>query len=183
MKLIVGLGNPGKKYQDTRHNIGFVIVDLLHASISSSGFEISDWELSKKAKALYSKTKVKEETIELLKPQTYMNDSGISVSYAKNKHKIDPSDTYIVHDDLDIKLGKYKIQNKGPKEHNGLQSIYESIGTKDFWHVRAGVDNRDLGGRVDGQTYVLQKFENDELATIGSVVGHVVESLLAQLTT
>ena len=149
MKLIVGLGNPEKKYQGTRHNIGFVIVDLLHASISNSGIRISDWEMSKKAKALYAKTRIKVETVKLLKPQTFMNDSGISVSYAKNKHKINPSDIYVVHDDLDIMLGKYKIQKgKEPKEHNGLKSIYESIGTKDYWHVRIGIENRSKISRT-----------------------------------
>ncbi|MGD8744285.1 MAG: aminoacyl-tRNA hydrolase [Candidatus Woesebacteria bacterium] len=200
MKLIVGLGNPGRKYKQTRHNVGFMIVDSFVARVNNSEVDVKVikkdtgtkgdsvvWKDSKKGKLEYCWLGAGRESIEVIKPMTYVNDSGHSVAYAYNKHSLDTSDLYICHDDLDLKLGAYKIQKgKGPREHKGLLSIYEKIGTKDFWHVRIGVDNRTAGnqvdkGRVSGEKYVLQKFTREELGIVEKVVKEAVDDLWKKL--
>jgi PTH1 family peptidyl-tRNA hydrolase len=194
MKLIVGLGNLGKKYASTRHNVGFMVVDACATRISNFQLPTSNnhrWESSKKAEALLCKFNFKGEKIELLKPQTSMNKSGISVAYARNKHKIPLNNIFIIHDDLDIKLGEYKItKGKGPREHKGLKSIYEKLGTKDFWHVRVGIENRrkmedgkwKMENRVSGEDYVLQNFTKDELNIIDTVIKKVANEVISRLT-
>jgi PTH1 family peptidyl-tRNA hydrolase len=178
MKLIVGLGNPGTKFERTRHNVGFMVVDELALRM-----EITSWSLSKKAKAVNAWTNVREEKVELLKPQTYMNESGLSVSYAINKHKeLKIDDLYVVYDDLDITLGEYKLQKgKGPREHKGLLSIYDRLGTKDFWHVRVGVDNRSSDLRISGDEYVLQRFTDSEMKIVNNVLKEVSIMLLSEV--
>jgi PTH1 family peptidyl-tRNA hydrolase len=178
MKLIVGLGNPGTKFERTRHNVGFMVVDELALRM-----EITSWSLSKKAKAVNAWTNVREEKVELLKPQTYMNESGLSVSYAINKHKeLKIDDLYVVYDDLDITLGENKLQKgKGPREHKGLLSIYDRLGTKDFWHVRVGVDNRSSDLRISGDEYVLQRFTDSEMKIVNNVLKEVSIMLLSEV--
>lgn len=181
MKLFAGLGNPGNRYEKTRHNVGFLFVEKLQEDL---GFP--SWSESKKAMALYSSSILEGEKIELLKPQTFMNDSGIAVKYARDKHKIKSENIFIVFDDLDISLGEYKIQKgKGPKDHNGLLSVYEKLGTKDFWHVRIGVENRRMGvnngeRRIPGEDYVLMNFGEEEYSQINKVVENVCSELLQE---
>ena len=142
MKLIVGLGNPGEKYKNNRHNVGFMVVDEL------AKYNLPD--------------------VVLFKPQKFMNRSGVEV---KNLQVRNLQDLYVVHDDLDIELGKYKISlGKGPKVHNGLRSIYEQLGTKDFWHVRIGIDNRAATDfRGTGEDYVLENFRPKEREIIKNI--------------
>lgn len=188
MKLIVGLGNPGKKYEKSRHNIGFMVIDALASQITNYNLLITnEFQASKKAKAEYISFKVGGEKIELIKPLTFMNDSGFSVAYAKNKHKVPPDNIYVIHDDLDIKLGEYKIQKGvGPHLHYGVESIEKSLGTKDFWRVRVGVENRAANlkifnlkfrRRIPGEKYVLQRFDSKEQEVINRVIDEVVEKL------
>lgn len=104
------------------------------------------------------------------KTDTFMNDSGKFVRKLVNKGQVAGSDLYIVHDDLDIPLGQYKIQfGVGPKVHYGIQSVERELGTKDFWRVRVGVDNRDPNDRMAGEDYVLQDFTGEELETLKGV--------------
>ena len=172
MKLIVGLGNPGKQYKNNRHNVGFEVVER----IAGEG----EWKESKSGQLLYFWI---NKDIELIKPQAFMNQSGKSVYAVRKKHQnLETEDIYVVHDDLDIKLGEYKIQKgKGPKDHNGLLSIYEKLGTKDFWHVRIGVENRDKN--ISGEEYVLQRFKEEELETINKVIKQAIDDLLKRLKT
>lgn len=144
---------------------------------------VTQRELSKNGKAEYAWSEIGGEKIELLRPQTFMNDSGLSVAYAKKKHKdLKISDIYVVHDDLDIKLGDYKIQpGKAPKNHKGLESVDKALGTGEYWHVRVGVDNRDPENRVPGEAYVLQDFTNEERAKVQQVIKEVVEDLCKKL--
>jgi len=167
MKLIVGLGNPGRRYKSTRHNVGFLVVDEMVGEIL--------WEKSGGGELQYF---WKEKT-EFIKPQTFMNKSGKSVQAVTKKHQnLKMDDIFVIHDDLDIRLGNYKIQKgKGPKDHNGLNSIYASLGTKEFWHVRVGVENRKIGDNTSGEEYVLQEFSNEETKVINDVIGSVVEEL------
>ncbi len=105
-----------------------------------------------------------------------MNESGKFVAEKFNFFKISPDDLYIVHDDLDISLGQYKIQKgTGPKVHNGVNNIEEVLGTKDFWRIRIGVDNREPQNRILGEDYVLQNFNNDELISLNKVFDAIVK--------
>lgn len=152
MKFIVGLGNPGEKYRNTRHNVGWMLVDEL---------------------ARHSPGK----TVLLFKPQKFMNRSGQEVKrWLRGKWKVRNLPLYVAHDDLDIPLGKFKIQfGKGPKVHNGLQSIYEQLGTKDFWHIRIGIDG-DRGGK-SGEDFVLGNWRPEERVVIKSIIGKIVKKL------
>ena len=107
-----------------------------------------------------------------------MNQSGEFVSGQLKKYKIDPEDLYIIHDDLDIVLGEFKIQfGRGPKDHNGLRSVDEALGTDQYWHVRIGVDNRPLDARPMGEEYVLQNFTDEEKVKILGVIKSVCKKL------
>jgi len=175
MKCIVGLGNPGEKYQYNRHNVGFMVMDKM-----IEGTELK-YDFSKKFNALVILTK---EYI-LAKPQTFMNDSGVSVSAICRFYKIKNEDLYIVHDDLDIKIGNYKIQHgKGPKVHNGLKSVEEKLGTDQFFNVRVGVENREVRGNrgVPGVVYSLQDFLGEEKMIIGKVIEDVSSALRETLS-
>lgn len=156
MKLIVGLGNPGKKYKNTRHNVGHMVIERLHCESLTGGL------VAKKS-------------------NVFMNKSGDFVSKLVRQYRTNLPDLWIIHDDLDITLGEYKIQKgKGPKDHNGLLDIYEKLGTKDFWHVRVGVENRK-GRGISGEKYVLQNFSEEELEVVKEVLEKTVEDLKKRL--
>ncbi len=182
MKLIIGLGNPGEKYKNNRHNVGFMVIDRLveESRVKDYGLQ-QEWKRSTKGKLQYIWFEIKGERLELIKPQIYMNKSGISTAYVyKNHPELKHDDIYIVHDDLDLRLGSYKIQKgRGPKKHNGLLSIYDSLGAKDFWHVRVGVENREVpresgAARVPrGEKYVLQNFTDEELVVVNQIIDKI----------
>lgn len=154
MKLIVSIGNPGVAYANTRHNAGFLVVEALQNS------------------------KLPKDVV-LRKSDVFMNESGTFVKKLVNNYKLDLNSLYVIHDDLDIKLGEYKIQfGRGPKDHNGLKSIDEELGTDQYWHVRVGVDNRPLDGRVMGEEYVLQNFSGEEKEMINKTTKEVANNIL-----
>jgi len=166
MKLIVGLGNPGERYKGTRHNVGFVVMETMVGQ--------AEWKESRKMKGVFRK----EEGMVLVKPTTFMNESGRAVVNFKNFYKISLDDLWVVHDDLDLKLGEYKVQKGvGPKVHNGILSIEKQLGNKDFWRVRVGVDGRNGHRSVSGEEYVLGKFSKEEMGVINEVVERVVKEL------
>ena len=172
MKCIVGLGNPGEKYKNNRHNVGFMMVDALARQLEAT------WSMNKKFNAEVVQTK---EYI-LVKPQTFMNDSGVAVAAICRFYKIALTDLYIVHDDLDITVGNYKIQHgKGPQVHNGLLSIEEKLGSDQYWNVRVGVENREVRGNngVPGVVYSLQDFNAQERQIVEGVIGKIVSDLRA----
>ena len=153
MKLIVGLGNPGESYKNTRHNAGYMFID----------------EIFRK----------KISNLKILKSDEFMNDSGKFVVKKIKELKLTPDDLYIVHDDLDIPFGKYKIQfGRGPKDHNGILDIEDKLGSKDFWRVRIGVDNRPLDNRPLGEVYTLENFTVDELNALESILKEVCKKLV-----
>jgi peptidyl-tRNA hydrolase len=171
--LIVGLGNIGEKYKSTRHNVGFEVADSLLTKVDGN----AEWKEEKKFKALVYRPKANG--LLIAKPTTFMNSSGEAVAALSTFYKIKPVDLYVVHDDLDIKLGSYKIQlGVGPKVHGGLNSIYEKLGTKDFWHVRVGVDNRNPENRINGDDYVMGKFEEGEKEIRDKVIESVVKDII-----
>lgn len=169
MKAIIGLGNPEEQHVATRHNVGFRVIDALAAQLKIP--------LSQSAK-LFSAVG-KSENVVLVKPQTYMNDSGKAVQAVAHFYKLQPEAILVVHDDLDIPLGMTKFQfGTGPKVHNGLLSIYETLGTKEFWHLRIGVDGRSGDKTLPGKTYILQPFSADEETSIQHVIEEAVQKLL-----
>lgn len=179
MKIIVGLGNPGYKYSLNRHNVGFMVLDVLGDKLISMDLSADEeWKFSKNANALYRNFRIDNKKVELVKPQTYMNASGKSLTYAVRKHKISDNNIFVVFDDLDIRLGEYKItKGKGPRDHNGLLDIYDKLGRKDFWHVRVGVDNRKKDNRIPGEDYVLMDFNKDEMLLLQPTLEEISERL------
>lgn len=171
MKIIVGLGNPGKEYQNSRHNVGFEFVDRLAGGVK--------FNLDSKFEALV----YKEKEVLFVKPQTYMNESGRAVRRIFDFYKMNTDQIIVVHDDLDLKLGEYKIQKGvGPKVHNGVSSVEASLPDKDFLRVRIGVDNREktfYGG--SGADYVLGKFSQEESEVMDEVLEEAADELLVAL--
>ena len=148
MRLIVGLGNPGAEYDDTRHNVGFMALDAL-----ATHYEMGPWK--KKFKGLLSTSSSKD--FLLLKPLTFMNLSGEAVLEAIQFHKIAPKDVIVFHDDLDVPPGSVKIkQGGGSGGHNGIKSIDAQIG-QDYWRVRIGIGHPGMKGDVV-TNYVLSSF-------------------------
>lgn len=157
MKLIIGLGNPGKEYEKTRHNTGFMVIDrvakLLNTSIDQNKF-----------KGLYTKLKYKGEDVILLKPHTYMNLSGESVRQAMDFFKIKQEDILVIYDDMDMPVGKLRLRQTGSAGgHNGMKNIILLTGSQNFNRIRVGIGRHPYMKVVD---YVLSKFTNDELSDI-----------------
>ena len=147
--IIIGLGNPGKKFEGTRHNVGFMAIDLFAEKNT-----FSEFKLQKKSNALISERIVNSEKIILAKPQTFMNDSGKAVKELKTK------DIIVVHDDIDLSLGKIRISKKrGSAGHKGVDSIIKELKTNDFWRIRIGIQQKKKPENVE--KFVLQKFEKE----------------------
>jgi PTH1 family peptidyl-tRNA hydrolase len=158
MKLIVGLGNIGKEYKKTRHNIGFILIDEI----------LSELNYSKTDKLLFKGEVFKSGNFLFLKPSTYMNLSGESVEAVKNFYKIDNDDIIVIHDDLDLKLGALRFKRGGGNGgHNGLKSIDSHIGT-DYHRVRIGIGRPDDKGKV--VDYVLGDFTEDDLKQLEKTI-------------
>lgn len=169
MKVIVGLGNPGEQYVRTRHNAGFMVLDKLADDL---GIALEN------SPKMFAKVGKDEQYI-LVQPQTFMNDSGRAVWAVLSFFKLTLADLIVVHDDLDIAFGQYKIQQGvGPKAHNGLLSIYEALGSEDFLHVRIGVEGRTGDRSLPGKAYVLQEFSSEEQAEFPNVIRQVIQELL-----
>jgi len=163
MKLVIGLGNPGEKYANSRHNVGHVVID----------------KLLKTQKLKNSKQ------VKIFKSQNFMNDSGNFVRELTIRYPLSDNDLYVIHDDLDLPLGTWKIQfAKGPKDHGGINDIEQKLSTDNFWRVRVGVDNRkpesldyarDKTSR--GGAYVLQDFSEDEKKILEEVINKICKKL------
>lgn len=161
MKIIIGLGNPEKKYDDTRHNVGFFMLNKLR-----SDWEFPEFEFSKKFNAEVSKGNLKEEEVLLVKPQTFMNLSGVTVKSILDFYKIAPEDILVIHDDIDISLDKYKIATDSSSAgHNGVQNIIDQLGTQKFRRLRVGIGQEKEGAivcRLGVHDFVLGKFSKEE---------------------
>ncbi|MCX7996677.1 MAG: aminoacyl-tRNA hydrolase [Patescibacteria group bacterium] len=154
MYLLVGLGNPGSEYASNRHNVGFHFVD----------FVLSQPGIAEKAKKLGNSCNGEAFRVGntvFLKPDTFMNRSGHAVAKAMRYFKIRPDRVFVALDDLDIPLGMSKVTFKGPKIHNGLSSIRDTIGDA-FMKIRIGIENRPSEFRIPGESYVLQNFTAEE---------------------
>ncbi len=157
MKLIVGLGNPGKEYELTRHNAGWL------ALAKFAEIENLTSKKSSKLQAEIFDYKVGRNKVVLAKPQTFMNNSGISVQIMMNFYRLTSKDIVVIHDDKDIPVGEIRVQsNRGPAGHNGIKSIIEHIGTQDFTRIRIGVGPADKEKIEVISDFVLNKFTKDE---------------------
>jgi PTH1 family peptidyl-tRNA hydrolase len=183
MNIIVGLGNPGSRYENTRHNAGFLVLDNLSQVLDCSGFTTQ--------KKMFAEVCKNKESI-FIKPQVFMNDSGKSVRGALDFYKLGEEgkkeggyhNIFVIHDDLDLPLGTYKIQyGIGPKGHNGLLSIYQHLGTQNFWHVRVGIDTRNGDRTIPPQTYVLEQFSPQELEKFNQIKIEIVKELVQKIQT
>ncbi len=169
MKLIVGLGNYGKEYQNTRHNIGFMSLDYY----AKKNNIIID---KKKFKGLYSEVSINDEKVILLKPQTYVNLSGECVRDFLKYFKIDINDMLVIYDDMDLDVGVIRIREKGSSGgHNGIKNIIENLKTSDFKRVRVGI-SKDK--EHDVINYVLGKFNEEEKKIIEEkieIISNIIE--------
>ncbi len=172
--LIVGLGNPGPEYKDTRHNIGFRCVDALAARHGLS-FD------KKQGKAVIAAGNIVGRSVVLAKPQTFMNLSGDSVAALAGFYKIPPAQIMVIFDDIDLPLGTLRIRPAGGSGgHNGMKSIIARLGTQEFARIRFGVSRPP--GRMDPAAYVLRPFEREEEILVIETVDRVCKAVLTWMT-
>lgn len=168
MKLVVGLGNKGKEYENTRHNMGFMLVDryLQYKNITD--------KFKEKFNAIYIETTINNEKVIFIKPMTYMNNSGIAVRAFVDFYKLNSEDILVISDDLDLDLGKFRLRRNGSSGgHNGLKSIISHLGTDNFKRLRIGISN----DKDDVINYVLSKFSKKELNEIDTMFDTLVDVL------
>jgi PTH1 family peptidyl-tRNA hydrolase len=153
--LVAGLGNPGREYERTRHNVGWLVADELARRHGGS--------FRSKFSGRLAETRLDELRLALLKPETYMNESGRSLAAAARFFKVEPSSLVVVHDDVDLEPGRLQARlGGGLAGHNGLRSIAQSLGTNDFLRLRIGVGRPGRGDRRPVADYVLSPFEPEE---------------------
>lgn len=174
MILIVGLGNPGEKYQFTRHNLGFLVIERF--AKKQLPLPETRWENNSKFEAEI--IKVGQKMI-LVKPDTFMNESGKTVAKIASFYQIAPAEIWIIHDDVDLPLGRIKIRLGGASAgHRGVESVIRNLGTADFFRFRLGVGlPKEVGGEKEIETYVLREFESNETSTLKQVVKNTVAAL------
>jgi len=178
--LIVGLGNPGKKYAHTRHNAGFLFADYFWKNLRDE-FGFSKWESKKKLNIEISVGKASSKKIILAKPQTFMNLSGGAVGAVLKYYKVKLSDLTTVHDEIDLPLGTYRFSvDSSAAGHKGAQNIINALGTQNFMRLRIGVDNRK-NKRIATEKYVLGKFASKELRIFQTSVESALSELIVKL--
>jgi len=171
-KLIIGLGNPDSKYEKTRHNTGFILIDL----IQEKSADFSNWKEDKKNQSLVSTVNIDGKKIILAKPQTFMNKSGEAVQKLISYYNIDLEDVLVIHDDIDILLGEYKLQReKSSAGHRGVEDIIEKLNSNDFWRLRIGVARPERKKMGNAAKFVLQKFTLLERKKIKKVFNEILE--------
>ena len=171
MKLIIGLGNPGEEYKKTRHNAGFLAMEKL---VLSSKYQVLSTQ--SKFNAEISQGIIDNEKTILVKPLIFMNNSGQAVKAVVDYYKIDLENIIVIHDDLDIPLGEYKLsKNKNSGGHKGVQSIIDYLGTKDFTRIRIGiaVENK----KTPTEKFVVERFSKEEMGVVEGVIVDVVNEI------
>lgn len=168
IKLIVGLGNPGREYETTRHNAGFWWVDEL-ARTDSPGFRAEG-----KFHGLLARARVRDHEVMLLKPDTFMNHSGRAVGAVAQFYKITPAQIMVVHDELDLPPGSAKLKfGGGHGGHNGLKDIHAHLGSNDYWRLRIGIGHP--GDRSEVENYVLKPPRQEEQALIDAALRRALD--------
>lgn len=175
MKIIVGLGNPGKEYLKNRHNVGFMTLDAF-----SKKNNVTDWKEEPKFKAATATTTVNGEKILLVKPLTFMNLSGEAVTKVLSFYKTDLADLTVIYDDLDLPTGTIRVREKGSAgTHNGMKSIVQLLGTEEFKRIRIGIESRGelAPTQQDTSSFVLSDFSKEEKELIDKAINEVIEKL------
>ena len=174
MRLIVGLGNPGAQYENTRHNAGFMVVDKLAGefgiSVNKSKFDVR-----------YGRGTVEDHAVMLAKPMAFMNRSGWPVQKLAAYYKINSRDLVVIHDDIDLAFGRLKIKEKGGHGgHKGLKSIIQAVGEDAFVRLRVGVGRSEMGSSVSD--HVLGPFYSDELKLLDAILKRARNAVVTILT-
>jgi PTH1 family peptidyl-tRNA hydrolase len=165
MHLIVGLGNPGAKYARTRHNVGFQLVERL-----AKNWQVTDWAAEKKFHAKAARVERNGQRVMLVRPQTYMNDSGESVGAMMGFYHVPAAGLMVVVDDADLPLGRIRLRPRGSSGgHHGLESIEQHLGSRDFARLRVGI-GRTADGRREITNYVLAPFAAEEMPLLDAVL-------------
>ena len=165
--LLVGLGNPGIKYERNRHNIGFCLIDYFTSQINSEDY-------IDKFNSKYTLVRLNDNKIHIIKPQTYMNRSGVSVRNCKDFFKIAPNNIIVVYDDMDLALGSLKIKSSGGSAgHNGIKSLIDEIGSNNFVRIRIGI-GKPLN-KENVNNYVLSNFKKDEFEALSHIKNRIEE--------
>ena len=165
--LLVGLGNPGIKYERNRHNIGFCLIDYFTSQINSEDY-------IDKFNSKYTLVRLNDNKIHIIKPQTYMNRSGVSVRNCKDFFKIAPENIIVVYDDMDLALGSLKIKSSGGSAgHNGIKSLIDEIGSNNFVRIRIGI-GKPLN-KENVNNYVLSNFKKDEFEALSRIKNRIEE--------
>ena len=171
--LIVGLGNPGNDYKDTRHNAGFMVIDSL-------GEKFSIAVVKKKFNILFGRGFINNEEVVLAKPQTFMNLSGPAISRFMNYFKIPYKDLIVVHDDLDFVFGRLKIKEKGGDGgHKGIRSLNDALGKGDYTRLRVGIGRS--GTNINVVNHVLGKFTSEEKDTLPLIISEARKAVITIL--
>jgi len=179
MKIVVGLGNIGEKYQKNRHNVGFIALDHLVNQIEKGGTVVS-WKEDSKLKAFTTKVKINGKEYLLAKPTTLMNNSGEAVSKILQFFKLTPESLIVVYDDIDLPLGTIRIRDEGSAgTHNGMRSIISELGSQEFKRIRIGIESRGEHApkQQDISSFVLSDFYNSEYQDLEIAVTKAVEEL------
>jgi PTH1 family peptidyl-tRNA hydrolase len=172
--LVAGLGNPGREHERDRHNVGWLVVDELARRHGAPAFR-------SKFTGRLAEPRIAERRVAMLKPETYMNESGRSIGAAARFYKVDPEYLLVVHDDVDLEVGRLQARlGGGLAGHNGLRSIAQVLGTQDFLRLRIGVGRPGRGDPRDVADYVLSPFEVDE--DPDAIVGRGADAVEALLT-
>lgn len=180
MKLIVGLGNPGPQYTNNRHNIGWQVMDML-----AEKWRVTEWQAKYKGESDFVEVSHQNEKILLLKPQTFMNNSGKSVRNIFVEHsQLTPKDLLVVHDDWAFSVGEYKFSyDRGANSHNGVQSVINSLGMRSFWRLRVGIAYP--GWNIDfpkPRDFVLSDFSRSEKKHLSEMmIGTLRHEIIAWL--
>lgn len=174
MKLIVGLGNPGKKYENTRHNVGFMVLDTLVHELYAK------FSNNKQLKAELSEINIDGEKVILAKPDNFMNNSGEVVSAIANKFKLDPSDIWVVYDDASLPFALLRTRLEGSAGgHNGVKSIIASLQAEDFIRLRIGIG--ETPEKIPLEDWVLSKFTKKEQKTLKLIVPKIASTIVEGL--
>ena len=169
MKMIVGLGNPGKTYEKTRHNTGFLVLDEIAKQCGVSSFQT-------KFKAQIATVVLNNENVILVKPQTFMNQSGESVGEIARFYQITAAEVIVIYDDLDLPVGKVRLREKGSAGgHNGMKSIIQHLHTQEFPRIRVGIDKNPMIPTID---YVMGKVEKDKQAIYEKAIQHAAKAAI-----
>ena len=170
MKLVVGLGNPGKKYERTRHNLGFLVIDRIatqnEVAVKKKLCDASVGEWSSDG-----------EKVLLVKPQTYMNRSGAAVMGLLREFRASPEDLVVIYDDLDLPFGRIRIRPKGSAGgHRGVRSVIESVAGAPFYRLRIGIGRSPVG--VNPEDYVLERFDSQEVGELDDIISRAAEAVV-----